>query len=95
MRNEIKGKNKGQACFIDLQNAFDTLDHEIIMIKLKKYGFRGTISEILRKYVSDRYQFVCENGNHSKKLCVETSVTQGSVLCPFLFLLYINDLENV
>ena len=66
MRKEIEAKNKGQACFIDLQKAFDTLDHEILMIKLEKYGLRGTILEILRKYLSDRYQFVCENGNHSK-----------------------------
>ena len=43
MRNEIEAKNKGQACFIDLQKAFDTLDREILMIKLEKYGFRGTI----------------------------------------------------
>ena len=37
MRNDIEGKNKGQACFIDLQKAFDILDHEILMIKLEKW----------------------------------------------------------
>ena len=36
MRNEIDGKNKGQACCIDLHKAFDTLDHEFLMIKLEK-----------------------------------------------------------
>ena len=65
------------------------------MIKLEKYGFRGTILEILRKYLSDLYQFVCKNGNHSEKLCVKTAVPQGSVLGPFLFLLYINGLQKV
>ena len=40
MRNGIEAKNIGQACFIDLQKAFDTLDYEILMIKLVKYGFR-------------------------------------------------------
>ena len=61
MRKESKGKNKGQACFIDLQKAFDKLDNEIIMIKLEKYCFEETILQSLRKYFSDRYQFVCEN----------------------------------
>ena len=66
MRNEIGAKNKRQACFIDLQKAFDTLDHEIREILLQRNNFR-TILEILRKYLSDRCQCVCENGNHSKK----------------------------
>ena len=95
MKNEIEGKKEGHACFIDLQKAFDTLDLEIQMIKLEKYGFRGTISERLRKYRSDRDQFVCENGNYSKNLCGKTGIPHRSVLGPFLFLLYINDLENV
>ena len=95
MRKEIAVKNKGQACFIDLQKVFDTLDHEILMIKLENYGSSGKVLEILRKYLSDRYHFVCEKGNQSKQLCVKTGVPQGGVLSPFLFLLDINDLEKV
>ena len=92
MRNEIERKNKGQACFIDLQKAFDTFDHEILKIKLGKYGFRGTFLEIFRKYLSERYQIVCKNGNHSNKLCVKTGVPQGNVQGHFLFLINIIDI---
>ena len=68
MRNEIEKKIRGQACFIDFQKAFETLDHEFLKIKLEKYGFGGTILEILREYLSDRYQLVCENCNQFNKL---------------------------
>ena len=95
IRNQIEAKMKGQACFIDLQKAFDTLDHGILLIKLEKYGFRGTILEIFRNYLCDRHQFVYEIGNHSKKVGVRTGVPQCSILGPFLFLLYVNDLQKV
>ena len=88
MKYEIEGNEKGQACSIDLQKAFDTLDHEIQMIKLEKHGFRRTILEI-----SD--QFVCENGNLSIKLYVKTGVPHGYLLRTFLFLFYFNDLQRV
>ena len=38
----------GQACFIDLKKAVDTLNHDIFLHKLGTYGFRGKINEILR-----------------------------------------------
>ena len=41
VRTEIDKKAQGQACFIDLQKAFDTLDHHILLKKLEDYGFRG------------------------------------------------------
>ena len=55
IRTEIDKKAQGQACFIDLQKAFDTLDHDILL-KLLDYGFRGKIFEILKDFLSDRAQ---------------------------------------
>ena len=52
IRGEIDKKSKGKACFIDLQKAFDSLDHQILFSKLSNYGFRGPIFHILVDYFS-------------------------------------------
>ena len=50
VRTEIDKKAQGQACFIDLQKAFDTLDNHLLLKKLEDYGFRGKIFEKLRLF---------------------------------------------
>ena len=80
------------AIFIDLQKAFDTVDHEILLDKLKNYGFRGISNSWLRSYLTGRVQFV-HVGSSSNKTAKHV-VPQGSVLGPLLFLIYINDQLN-
>ena len=75
------------AIFIDLQKAFDTVDHEILLDKLKNYGFRGISNSWLRSYLTGRVQFV-HVGSSSNKTAKHV-VPQGSVLGPLLFLIYI------
>ena len=93
IRTEMDKKAHGQVCFIDLQNAFDTLDLDILLKKLSDYGFRGNIFEILKDYLSDRRPYISHNGVCTEKLKIVSVVLRGSVLGPFLFLLYINDIH--
>jgi len=79
---------------VDLQKAFDTVNHEILLCKLNYYGFRGIINDWFRSYLYERKQKVCINGYESETKTLQHGVPQGSVLGPILFLLYINDLHK-
>ena len=81
--------------YMDLSKAFDTLDHHILLHKLKHYGFSIKSLDLMKNYLTNRTQYVEYNGVTSTISNIRCGVPQGSILGPLLFIVYMNDLPNV
>ena len=79
---------------IDLEKAFDTVNHDILLSKLNYYGTRGAANSWFTSYLFKWHQPVRINGEMSTKREITCGVLQGSILGPLLFLIYINDTHH-
>jgi hypothetical protein len=88
----LENKNFGLASFLDLSKAFDTINHKLLIVKLKFYNFDTSALELLSNYLTSRTMIVIVNGTQSKSEKLTIGVPQGSILGPLLFIIYLNDL---
>ena len=79
---------------IDLQKAFDTINHEILINKMEFLGFSESVTLWFKSYLSNRKFKVNLNQTFSEPGDLLCGVPQGSILGPLLFLLYINDMPQ-
>ena len=92
LKKELNLGNYIATLFIDLKKAFDTVDHSILLYKMKHYGIRGHANSFFQSYLNNRKQFVHCNDVNSDTNEITCGVPQGSILGPTLFLLYVNDM---
>jgi len=76
---------------LDFSKAFDSVDHDILLLKLKNIGFAEHTIKWFSEYLSHRKQVVISGKSKSKTFATHRGVAQGSVLGPLVFLIYVND----
>ena len=94
--NALNRKKKCLIVCLDLKKAFDLVSHELLYLKLYKYGCDERSLKWFKSYLENRYQFVkTENSVSSIENIGSVSVIQGSILGPLLFSIYINDIFKI
>ena len=94
IRKNLDDGNIGCGIFVDLQKAFDTVEHYIILSKLEHYSVCGLANEKFIFYHSNRKQFISINEHDSNLADLKFGVPQGSPLGPMLLLICINDFNQ-
>ena len=82
------------AIYLDLKKAFDTVDTDTLLFKLKCIGIKGSEITWFNNYLNERKQQVKFQSHLSSSLDINCGVPQGSILGPLLFIFFVNDFKN-
>ena len=80
IRKILVDRNIGCGVFVDLQKAFGTVDHQILLAKLNRYGIRGVSNDSCKSYLSNRNQYVSINGCEFDFAAINCGVPHESIL---------------
>ena len=80
------------AMFMDLSKTFDTINHDLLIVKLGAYGFQEDALVSMKSYFTNRQQRARVNSNFSMYEEIISGVPQGSILGPLLFNIFLNGL---